>query len=88
MTFVGDKIVSVLMPLVLCRDRLTAVLAELCTTAFAILLRELECVPVADERSRRLEVVVAIYVSLSNIMPAAGTLGIFCFTIVLIYFQV
>jgi len=86
MTFVGDKIVSVLMPLVLCRDRLTAVLAELCTTAFAILLRELECV--ADERSRRLEVVVAIYVSLSNIMPAAGMLGIFCFTIVLIYFQV
>lgn len=76
MTFIGDKIISVLMPLVLCRDRITVVLAKLCTITFAILLRELECMLVADERSRRLEVVVAIYVSLSSEMPAAGMSGI------------
>ncbi len=74
MKFVGDRVISVLMPLVLRTDHVPVVLVELCTTTFAILLGELEYVP-EDERSRHLEVVLAIYVSLGdNILGMPGFL--------------
>jgi len=68
-SLVADKVIATVMSHVKLRDSVQGNLAELCVGSFAILLQELEF-RLERERPQHLDVVVALYVYLSVVIPA------------------
>lgn len=71
-SLVADNVISTVMSYVKLRDGVQGNLAGLCVGSFAILLEELEY-RLESERPKHLDVVVALYVYLSVVIPADST---------------